>query len=58
MYDPEDDDYTVEDAAEDTGVSVEEAEAAWEYAEEGQHNHKANGESLVLVAKTRLSPVV
>ena len=34
MYDPEDDDYTVENAAVDTGVSVEEVEACWAGAEE------------------------
>ena len=33
MSDP-DEEYTVENAAEDTGVSVEEAEAAWECAAE------------------------
>ena len=30
----EDEEYTVENAAEDTGISVEEATAAWEYAAE------------------------
>ena len=32
---PEDKEYTVENAAEDTGVSIEEATAAWVYAAEG-----------------------
>ena len=43
MYDPEDDDYTVEDVAEDTDVSVEEAKWTWEGAEEDSERQLVGG---------------